>query len=106
MPWREVDVDTDDETPWARGDPAGPDLPSLLELVAAARPRWHRRAACRGADPAVFYPGRGEPLGPARELCAGCPVRADCLEAGQRERYGVWAGMSERERRRARREAA
>jgi len=62
--------------------------------------------ACRGVDPDVFFPDRGESLEPAKAVCAQCAVRDECLEfallAG--ERFGVWGGTSERERRRIRRD--
>jgi WhiB family transcriptional regulator, redox-sensing transcriptional regulator len=62
--------------------------------------------ACRGADPDLFFPDRGESLEPAKAVCAECVVRDECLEfalaAG--ERFGVWGGTSERERRRIRRQ--
>jgi WhiB family redox-sensing transcriptional regulator len=52
-------------------------------------------------DPAIFFPTRGAPLDEARAVCARCPVRADCLdyamETGQK--FGIWGGLSERERR-------
>jgi WhiB family redox-sensing transcriptional regulator len=64
------------------------------------RPAWHRHAACRGCDPEMWFPERGESLGPARAICATCPVAAQCAEAGAFEKYGVWGGLSERQRRR------
>ncbi len=64
-----------------------------------ARPEWHQRAACRGAGTDAFYPSRGQRPGPARELCARCPVIEDCAEAGRAEEYGIWGGLSERARR-------
>jgi WhiB family transcriptional regulator, redox-sensing transcriptional regulator len=103
--WQPVDLD-DPEEPWPNVDPAeGLDLPTLLELLAGARPRWMARAACRGQGPGPWFPERGESLEPAREVCAGCEVRPECAEAGMGER-GIWAGQSERQRRQARREAA
>ena len=62
--------------------------------------------ACRGADPDLFFPDRGESLEPAKAVCAGCVVREECLEHALRvgERFGVWGGTSERERRRIRRQ--
>jgi hypothetical protein len=73
---------------------AGP-LPELGELVAGARPAWHRRAACRGSD-LSFFPVRGESLEPLRKLCAGCSVRVDCASyaLGTAEVSGVWAGTT------------
>jgi WhiB family redox-sensing transcriptional regulator len=65
------------------------------------------RAACRDVPTDTFYPERGDPLGtgPAKRICAGCPVRAECLaDALERgDPWGVWGGLSERERRRLKR---
>jgi hypothetical protein len=49
----------------------------------------------------VFYPERGESAGPARQVCARCPVRRPCLEYALSNRitHGIWGGMTERERR-------
>jgi WhiB family redox-sensing transcriptional regulator len=62
------------------------------------RPAWHARAACRGVGPGPFYVERGVSLEPARQLCHGCPVAAECAEAGRQERHGIWAGLSARQR--------
>lgn len=61
--------------------------------------------ACNGTDPDIFFPNRGESLEPALSVCAGCVVREECLEyaLANGEKYGVWGGTSERERRRLRR---
>jgi WhiB family transcriptional regulator, redox-sensing transcriptional regulator len=61
--------------------------------------------ACRGTDPDVFFPDRGESLEPAKRICGECVVRDECLEhaLANGERFGVWGGTSERERRRIRR---
>ncbi len=65
-------------------------------------------AACRapGVDPLWFFPKRGQPVDRAREICAACPHQLDCAEwailAGW-DLYGVWGGLSEKGRRRARR---
>jgi WhiB family transcriptional regulator, redox-sensing transcriptional regulator len=76
-------------------------------MVASEEPRsWREAAACLGMDPAVFHP---EPhdrdaVASAKAVCAACPVRAVCLEIAlaERERYGVWGGLDEGERRRIR----
>jgi hypothetical protein len=70
----------------------------LLVAVQLRRPGWHADAACRGKGPDVFYVERGVSLEPARQLCHGCPVAAECAEAGRSERHGVWAGTSARQR--------
>ena len=61
--------------------------------------------ACRGTDPNLFFPDRGESLEPAKRICGECVVRDECLEHAllNGERFGVWGGTSERERRRLRR---
>lgn len=63
---------------------------------------WRQRAACQGVDPDIFYPVSDEEAGPAKTICAQCPVREACLEyaLANRERDGVWGGATERERRR------
>jgi WhiB family redox-sensing transcriptional regulator len=65
---------------------------------------WMRDAACRGHDQDTFFPGRGESNKPAKAVCAGCNVHAECLEYALRNGiiHGVWGGRSERERRRMR----
>ena len=72
---------------------------------------WTVDAACADADPAVFFIDHGRPAAPAKAICAGCPVRVECLDfaLASRERFGVWGGMTEKERRgeaRRRRQAA
>ena len=68
---------------------------------------WRLRAACRHVESAVFFPPDGErpPQRDAREtrakaICGGCPVISQCAAYAIRygERYGVWGGLSERER--------
>ena len=65
---------------------------------------WLPRAACRGIDPDVFHPSRGEDERPAKTICAKCPVVAECLEYAldSGEKFGVWGGYSERQRRQMR----
>jgi WhiB family transcriptional regulator, redox-sensing transcriptional regulator len=62
---------------------------------------WRYRAACRGADLSVFFPGRGESAEPARQICAGCPVREPCLDYALSHgiTHGIWGGLAERDRR-------
>lgn len=62
-------------------------------------------ARCKGLDPELFHPGRGESTEPAKAVCSDCPVRLACLDyaLAHRERHGVWGGLSERERRSLRR---
>jgi WhiB family transcriptional regulator, redox-sensing transcriptional regulator len=65
---------------------------------------WHGEAACRDVDPEIFYPERGGSAQPAREVCAGCPVRQECLEYALNDPdafyNGIWGGTASHERRR------
>ena len=63
---------------------------------------WGKQAACRGLDPAIFYPVSDEEAGPAKAVCGNCVVQESCLEHAlmSRERDGVWGGATEKERRR------
>ena len=72
-----------------------------LAVPARFAARWRELAACRGTDLGVFFPERGESAGPARQVCAGCPVRQACLDYAITNRIasGVWGGLTERERR-------
>lgn len=69
---------------------------------------WMVRAACKGMDLSLFFPERGRPdheWRQARKVCHRCPVAAECLEYAMTppaERFGIWSGHSERERRRLR----
>jgi WhiB family transcriptional regulator, redox-sensing transcriptional regulator len=69
------------------------------------RPRWQSLAFCAGLNPDMFFPERGEAVKEAKAVCRGCPVRSDCLEfaLASSEKFGIWGGMSERERRMERR---
>ena len=61
---------------------------------------WAPRAACRATQPDQLFV-RGAEQNKAKQLCAGCPVRTECLaEALDNQiEWGVWGGMTERERR-------
>ena len=65
-------------------------------------------ANCLGVDPDLFFPERGASTREAKEVCRGCVVREDCLEyaLANGEKFGIWGGLSERERRRLRRQRA
>ena len=69
---------------------------------------WQDMANCLGVDPDLFFPERGASTREAKEVCRGCVVRDDCLEyaLANGEKFGIWGGMSERERRRIRRQRA
>ena len=62
----------------------------------------------RAANPEAFFPEKGGSTREAKGVCASCEVRAECLEYAlmNDERFGIWGGLSERERRRLRRAAS
>jgi WhiB family transcriptional regulator, redox-sensing transcriptional regulator len=65
---------------------------------------WHHRGFCAGEDPDVFFPSHGNPGTKAREICANCVVRRDCLEyATEADEFGIWGGLDQQERRSLRR---
>jgi WhiB family transcriptional regulator, redox-sensing transcriptional regulator len=68
---------------------------------------WQDRALCAETDPEAFFPEKGGSTREAKKICTGCEVRAECLEfaLSNDERFGIWGGLSERERRRLRRRA-
>lgn len=106
MPWQAIDLRSDPDEAEHRGDPG--DLVDASHLLAELvhRPAWQADAACRGLGTSKWFPGRGEPLDPAREVCAGCPVSVECaafaVDAGPLL-VGVWSGLSDRGRRQLRR---
>jgi WhiB family redox-sensing transcriptional regulator len=69
---------------------------------------WQDRAACYGIDPDVFFPPSEEEAAVALAFCNGCKIREMCLAWAlkNRERYGVWGGTTEQQRRRLQRYVA
>jgi WhiB family transcriptional regulator, redox-sensing transcriptional regulator len=98
-------------------DGAGPEGSDLLPRVEAFEmleviedadeDDWQDRALCAETDPEAFFPEKGGSTREAKRICTGCEVRAQCLEyaLAHDERFGIWGGLSERERRRLKRQA-
>ncbi len=65
---------------------------------------WRDYGACRTRPDINFFPERGESTREAKAVCTTCPVQAICLDVAlaNSERFGIWGGLSERERRRIR----
>jgi WhiB family redox-sensing transcriptional regulator len=78
--------------------PAEETLREALRLI-------NKKGACKGVGD-FFFPERGESTREQKEICRGCAVRFQCLEYAieNKEKFGIWGGMSERERRRLRRQ--
>jgi WhiB family redox-sensing transcriptional regulator len=68
---------------------------------------WQADAHCAQTDPEAFFPEKGGYTRDAKKICAACEVRAQCLEYALKndERFGIWGGLSERERRKLRKRA-
>lgn len=68
---------------------------------------WQADALCAQTDPEAFFPEKGGSTRDAKRVCSQCPVREACLEYAMEndERFGIWGGLSERERRRLRKQA-
>ncbi len=69
---------------------------------------WQERALCAQTDPEAFFPDKGGSTREAKRVCLSCEVRGECLEyaLAHDERFGIWGGLSERERRRLKRRTA
>ncbi|MBB3035627.1 WhiB family redox-sensing transcriptional regulator [Hoyosella altamirensis] len=92
-----------------RGEEGRPRL-SLVEaefddLFEVVHEEWQDRALCAQTDPEAFFPEKGGSTREAKRICLGCEVRDECLEyaLANDERFGIWGGLSERERRRLKR---
>jgi WhiB family redox-sensing transcriptional regulator len=78
----------------------------LVEALAKGELSWQDYANCRGADADLFFPERGASTRKAKAICGACEVKGKCLDYAieMGEKFGIWGGLSERERRRVRRE--
>ena len=77
------------------------DLLTLEGFLSDYREReWIKDAACRGMDPNIFFPERGDngTVKLAKSICNGCSVTKQCREYGEMERHGFWGGASVRTR--------
>ena len=84
--------------------PAPAEPPASQWSVLSTDEEWRQEALCAETDPEAFFPEKGGSTREAKRVCSGCSVRAESLEAAlsNDERFGIWGGLSERERRRLR----
>lgn len=77
---------------------------SLSNLLRLQELWWQVDANCKDADPDIFFPERGASTKKAKELCNSCKAQEHCLEYAivNAEKFGIWGGLSERERRKIR----
>lgn len=82
-------------------------LPALVEAVDDGPLAWQERALCAQTDPEAFFPEKGGSTREAKRVCLSCDVRGECLEyaLAHDERFGIWGGLSERERRKLKKRA-
>lgn len=75
-------------------------MPIYTESTLTPEP-WVQDASCVETDPEVFFPDKGGTAVPAKSVCAGCAVDAECLAYALRtgQTYGVWGGKTPAERR-------
>jgi WhiB family redox-sensing transcriptional regulator len=68
---------------------------------------WQTDSLCAQTDPEAFFPEKGGSTRDAKKICTSCEVRNQCLEYALQndERFGIWGGLSERERRKLRKRA-
>jgi WhiB family transcriptional regulator, redox-sensing transcriptional regulator len=84
------------------------DVLTELAMVTEDEQEWQERALCAQTDPEAFFPEKGGSTREAKQICNSCDVRSECLEyaLGHDERFGIWGGLSERERRRLKRRSS
>jgi WhiB family transcriptional regulator, redox-sensing transcriptional regulator len=90
----------------AMGRPQLSLVPEAIDTEAGdADDLWQERALCAQTDPEAFFPEKGGSTREAKRICLGCEVRDECLDyaLAHDERFGIWGGLSERERRRLKR---
>lgn len=65
---------------------------------------WAEQGACRGSKSSLWFPEPGKNAPHALAICKECPVRAECLDYAMvnGERFGVWGGTTEKDRRKLR----
>jgi WhiB family redox-sensing transcriptional regulator len=81
-------------------------VPDPIEpMLTPDDPQWQENALCAQTDPEAFFPEKGGSTREAKRICLGCEVKDACLEyaLANDERFGIWGGLSERERRRLKR---
>jgi WhiB family redox-sensing transcriptional regulator len=89
-------------------DPINLGVPGMRKPTAADDAlAWQADSLCAQTDPEAFFPEKGGSTRDAKKICSSCEVRSSCLEYALEndERFGIWGGLSERERRKLRKRA-
>lgn len=91
-------------------DPINLGVPGVRKIEAddGSALAWQADALCAQTDPEAFFPEKGGSTRDAKRICTSCDVRGECLEyaLNNDERFGIWGGLSERERRKLKRQAS
>lgn len=89
------------------GDMGSAGLSKALGFDDAEELAWQERALCAQTDPEAFFPEKGGSTREAKKICLTCEVREECLQYALEhdERFGIWGGLSERERRKLKKNA-
>ncbi len=88
-------------------DPVDLGVPGVRQAPREDPLAWQEDALCAQTDPEAFFPEKGGSTRDAKKICETCEVKTQCLEYAlmNDERFGIWGGLSERERRKLRRRA-
>lgn len=91
-------------------DPVDLGVPGVRRDIDATEEKtlaWQTDALCSQTDPEAFFPEKGGSTRDAKRICTSCDVKSECLEYALQndERFGIWGGLSERERRKLKRRA-
>jgi len=90
-------------------DPVRLGVPGIRKEAGDGDPlSWQSDSLCAQTDPEAFFPEQGGSTRDAKKICSSCEVRTQCLEyaLANDERFGIWGGLSERERRKLRKRAS
>jgi WhiB family redox-sensing transcriptional regulator len=82
-------------------------MQELMDVDDGGAMSWQELALCAQTDPEAFFPEKGGSTREAKKVCLSCDVRGECLEyaLSNDERFGIWGGLSERERRKLKKRA-
>lgn len=77
----------------------------VFEWTPDRREEWQDDSLCATTDPEIFFPEKGDignRVNEAKQICAECPVRQQCLDyaIANREEHGIWGGLSYSQRKR------
>ncbi|KUN80443.1 hypothetical protein AQJ64_25515 [Streptomyces griseoruber] len=83
-----------------RFSPHGTILAMHTDTIPTSDLGWQRQALCAQTGADFFFPEPGSSVREAKRICGMCDMRVACLEyaLANDERFGVWGGLSEKER--------